>query len=68
MFIIGGLILAQTFQKRHPDFHANACIAFFCFAVVVIIVLITIVSYSVVLSDLTLCSYVYGNNCAYVLC
>jgi len=45
MFIIGGLILAQIFQKRHPDIHANAFIAFFCFAVVVCVALISIVSY-----------------------
>ena len=44
MFIIGGLILAQIFQKRHPDIQANACIAFFCFAVVVCIALLSIVS------------------------
>eukprot|EP00731_Ephydatia_muelleri_P038061 Em0644g2a len=35
MFIIGGLLLAKIFQNRHPDFHANAFIAFFCFAVVI---------------------------------
>ena len=44
MFIIGGLILVKVFQNRHPDIHANAFIAFFSFAVVILFTLIGIVS------------------------
>lgn len=39
MFIIGGLLLVKVFQNRHPDFHANAFVAFFSFAVVILFTL-----------------------------
>jgi hypothetical protein len=44
MFIIGGLLLVKVFQQRHPDIHANAFIAFFSFAVIIVLTLIGIVS------------------------
>ena len=44
MFIIGGLLIVKVFQKRHPDIHANAFIAFFSFAVILVCTLIGIVS------------------------
>lgn len=44
MFIIGGLLLVKIFQNRHPDFHANAFVAFFSFAVVILFTLFGIVS------------------------
>ena len=44
MFIIGGLLLAKIFQNRHPDVHANAFVAFFCFAVVISFTFLGIVS------------------------
>ena len=45
MFIIGGLLLVKVFQKRHPDIHANAFVAFFSFAVIIVCTLIGIVSW-----------------------
>eukprot|EP00731_Ephydatia_muelleri_P011977 Em0006g871a len=39
MFMIGGLLLVKIFQNRHPDFHANAFVAFFSFAVVILFTL-----------------------------
>jgi hypothetical protein len=45
MFIIGGLFLVKVFQQRHPDIHANAFIAFFSFAVIIVLTLLGIVSY-----------------------
>ena len=45
MFIIGGLLLVKLFQNRHPDIHANAFIAFFSFAVIIVLTLLGIVSY-----------------------
>ena len=44
MFIIGGLLLVKVFQQRHPDIHANAFIAFFSFAVIIVCTLVGIVS------------------------
>ena len=44
MFIIGGLLIVKVFQRRHPDIHANAFIAFFSFAVILVFTLIGIVS------------------------
>jgi hypothetical protein len=42
MFIIAGLLLTKIFQNRHPDVHANAFIAFFSFAVVIVFTLLGI--------------------------
>ena len=49
MFIIGGLMIIKVLQSRHPDVHANAFIAFLCFAVVIFFTLIGIVSVFTVL-------------------
>ena len=35
----------KVFQNRHPDIHANAFIAFFSFAVIIVLTLLGIVSY-----------------------
>ena len=44
MYIISGLLIVKIFQTRHPDIHANAFVAFLCFAVVIFLTLIGIVS------------------------
>ena len=44
MFIIGGLMIVKMLQARHPDIQANAFVAFFCFAIVIFLTFIGIVS------------------------
>ena len=44
MFIIGGLLTVKVLQSRHPDINAYAYIAFFCFAIVIFLTMIGIVS------------------------
>ena len=44
MFIIGGLLTVKVLQSRHPDINAYAFIAFFCFAIVIFLTMIGIVS------------------------
>ena len=44
MFIIGGLLIVKMLQARHPDIQANAFVAFFCFAIVIFLTFIGIVS------------------------
>ena len=46
MFIIGGLLTVKVLQARHPNINANAFVAFFCFAVVILLTMIGIVSIS----------------------
>ena len=50
MFIIGGLLTVKVLQSRHPKINANAFVAFFCFAVVILLTMIGIVSISIHLS------------------
>jgi hypothetical protein len=40
MYIICGLLIVVIFQKRHPDIHANAFVAFICFAGVIFLILL----------------------------
>lgn len=44
MYIISGLLIVKIFQTRHPDIHANAFVAFLCFAIVIFLTLVGIVS------------------------
>ena len=44
MFIIGGLLTVKVLQSRHPDINAYAFLAFFCFAIVIFLTMIGIVS------------------------
>lgn len=44
MFITGGIILVKVYQNRHPNVQANAFIAFFAFAVIILFTAIGIVS------------------------
>ena len=44
MFITGGIILVKVYQNRHPNIQANAFIAFFAFAVIILFTVIGIVS------------------------
>ena len=44
MFIIGGLLTVKVLQSRHPDINAYAFITFFCFAIVIFLTMIGIVS------------------------
>ena len=44
MFVMGGLFTVKVLQSRHPDINAAAYIAFFCFAVVILLTLMGIVS------------------------
>ena len=44
MFIIGGLLIVKMLQARHPDIQANAFVAFFCFAIVIFLTFVGIVS------------------------
>ena len=45
MFITGGIILVKVYQNRHPDVQANAFVAFFAFAVIILFTVIGIVSF-----------------------
>uniref|UniRef100_A0A1X7VVV3 SID1 transmembrane family member 1 n=2 Tax=Amphimedon queenslandica TaxID=400682 RepID=A0A1X7VVV3_AMPQE len=42
MYIISGLLIVKIFQTRHPDIHANAFVAFLCFAIVIFLTLVGI--------------------------
>ena len=44
MFIIGGLLTVKVLQSRHPDINAYAFCAFLCFAIVISLTMIGIVS------------------------
>lgn len=44
MYIISGLLIVKIFQTRHPDIHANAFVAFLCFAIIIFLTLVGIVS------------------------
>ena len=44
MFIIGGLLTVKVLQSRHPDINAYAFLSFFCFAIVIFLTMIGIVS------------------------
>ena len=44
MFVMGGLFTVKVLQSRHPDINAAAYITFFCFAVVILLTLMGIVS------------------------
>ena len=60
MFIMGGLLLVKIFQNRHPDIHANAFIAFFSFAVIIVLTLLGIVSYFAVILWETFKALIWG--------
>ena len=50
MFIIGGLLIIKILQSRQPEIHAKAFIAFFSFAVLILITFIGIVRVPIYLS------------------